>query len=119
MKTILNIVKKEFLQFKRDPKMFGIILIAPVIQLIFLGYAVNMDVEKVKTVVYDQDRSNTSRYLLQKFSENRYFEFVEVVDNYNDFQIAIESGDASLGLVIPYNFEESIERTRTEYSRWG
>ena len=79
MRTILNIIKKEFLQLKRDPKMFVIVLIAPVVQLIFLGYAVNMDVEKVPTVVLDQDRTETSRELLQRFGGNRYFEFVEQV----------------------------------------
>jgi len=113
MRIILNIIKKEFLQLKRDPKMFVIVLIAPVIQLIFLGYAVNMDVEKVHTVVLDQDRTETSRELLQRFSGNRYFEFVEQVDNYDDFQYAIESGEAWLGIVIPYDFEKSIERNET------
>lgn len=113
MRIILNIIKKEFLQLKRDPKMFVIVLIAPVIQLIFLGYAVNMDVEKVPTVVLDQDRTETSRELLQRFSGNRYFEFVEQVDNYDDFQYSIESGEAWLGIVIPYDFEKSIERNET------
>ncbi len=113
MRIILNIIKKEFLQLKRDPKMFVIVLIAPVVQLIFLGYAVNMDVEKVPTVVLDQDRTETSRELLQRFSGNRYFEFVEQVDNYDDFQYSIESGEAWLGIVIPYDFEKSIERNET------
>ena len=113
MRIILNIIRKEFLQLKRDPKMFAIVLIAPVFQLIFLGYAVNMDVEKVPTVIFDQDRTETSRDLLQKFSGNRYFEFVEQVDNYNDFQYSIESGEAWLGIVIPYDFEKSIVRNET------
>ena len=113
MRIILNIIKKEFLQLKRDPKMFVIVLIAPVVQLIFLGYAVNMDVEKVPTVVLDQDITETSRELLQRFSGNRYFEFVEQVDNYDDFQYSIESGEAWLGIVIPYDFEKSIERNET------
>jgi len=113
MRTILNIIKKEFLQLKRDPRMFGIVLLAPVIELIFLGYAANMDVEKVPTVVYDQDRTEVSRDLLEKFSGNRYFEFVECVDNYDDFQRAIESGDAWLGLVVPSDFEKNIERNET------
>jgi len=113
MKTILHIIKKEFLQLKRDPKMFAIVLIAPVIQLVFLGYAVNMDVEKVPTVIFDQDRTEASRNLLQKFSGNRYFEFVNQVDNYDDFQSNIESGEAWLGIVIPYNFEKSIEKNET------
>lgn len=114
MRIILNIIRKEFLQLKRDPKMFVIVLIAPVIQLIFLGYAVNMDVEKVPTVIFDQDRSETSRGLLHRFSGNRYFEFVEHVDNYSDFQYLIESGEAWLGIVIPYDFERSIIRNESE-----
>jgi len=113
MRIILNIIRKEFLQLKRDPKMFAIVLIAPVFQLIFLGYAVNMDVEKVPTVIFDQDRTETSRDLLQRFSGNRYFEFVEQVDNYKDFQYSIESGKAWLGIVIPYDFEKSIVRNET------
>ncbi len=113
MRIILNIIRKEFLQLKRDPKMFVIVLIAPVIQLIFLGYAVNMDVEKVPTVVFDQNRTETSRDLLQRFSGNRYFEFVQQVDNYDDFQYSIESGEAWLGIVIPYDFEKSIVRNET------
>ncbi|MGQ9799357.1 MAG: hypothetical protein ACUVRG_08690 [Ignavibacterium sp.] len=46
MNAILNFIKKEFLRFKRNPKMFGIILIAPVVQLIFLGYAANLAISR-------------------------------------------------------------------------
>lgn len=113
MKIILNIFIKELLQLKRDPKMFVIILVAPVIQLIFLGYAVNMDVEKVPTVIYNQDNSITSRDFLNKFSGNRYFEFVEFVDNYSDLQTSIDDGKASLAIVIPNDFEKRIERNET------
>lgn len=112
MRTILHIIIKEFHQLKRDPKMFGIILIAPVIQLIFLGYAVNMDVEKVQTVVFDQDNSQTSRDFLNNFNSTEYFEFVDYVDNYNDLQVNIDNGTASLGIVIPYNFEKDISKNR-------
>ena len=110
MRTILHIIIKEFLQLKRDPKMFAIILVAPVFQLIFLGYAVNMDVEKVPTVVFNQDNSKTSRMFLEKFSGNRYFEFIEHVDNYNDLQSHIDKGTASLAIVIPKDFEKKIAR---------
>ncbi len=110
MRTILHIIIKEFLQLKRDPKMFVIILIAPVFQLIFLGYAVNMDVEQVPTVLFNQDNSKTSREFLEKFSGNRYFEFVEHVDNYRDLQTHIDNGTASLAIVIPNDFEKKIVR---------
>ena len=108
MKTIKHIITKEFLQFKRDPKMFAIILVAPVIQLIFLGYAVNMDVNTVTTVIFDQDRSPRSRELIERFGASGYFEFVDYVSSYDKLQEYIDAGDAMLGIVIPYDFEESI-----------
>lgn len=113
MKTILHIIKKEFQQFRRDPKMFGIVLIAPVIQLIFLGYAVNLDVENVPTVVFDQDRSQVSREYIQRYTSSGYFDVYEYVDNYNDLKTEIENGNAILGLVIPTNFENKIGRNET------
>ncbi len=112
MKTILHIIIKELLQLKRDPKMFVIILISPVIQLTFLGYAVNMDVEKVATVIYNQDNSSESREFLNSLSGNRYFEFVDYVDNYTDLQNQIDNGTASLALVIPNNFENNLQLNR-------
>ncbi|MCK5085882.1 MAG: ABC transporter permease, partial [Melioribacteraceae bacterium] len=57
--------------------MFALILIMPVVQLIFLGYAANMDVVNVPTVIFDQDQTETSRQFLKKFSGSGYFEFVE------------------------------------------
>lgn len=113
MNIILNIIKKEFLQFKRDPKMFALILIMPVVQLIFLGYAANMDVVNVPTVIFDQDQTETSRQFLKKFSGSGYFEFVEQAVNYKTLQSKIEKGDAILGLVIPIDFEKKILRNET------
>ena len=67
MKIILQIIKKEFLQFSRDPKMFLMVLVAPVVQLILLGYAANLDVNIVHTALLDYDKTATSREFVQKF----------------------------------------------------
>ncbi len=112
MKTILQIIIKEFLQLKRDPKMFVIIFVAPVYQLIFLGFAVNMNVEKVPTVIFNQDHTKLSNDFLKKFSSTKYFEFVNYVNNYRDLQASLDNGDAALGIVIPHNFEKDIENNR-------
>ncbi len=112
MKTILQIIIKEFLQLKRDPKMFVIIFVAPVYQLIFLGFAVNMNVEKVPSVIFNQDHTKLSNDFLKKFSSTKYFEFVNYVNNYRDLQASLDNGDAALGIVIPHNFEKDIENNR-------
>jgi len=110
MKTIFRFVIKEFQQFKRDPKMFGINLIAPVIQLIFLGYAANLDVENIKMVVFDQNRTSISREFINRFASSGYFEIVDYVQSYKELEKTLNQADAILGLVISRDFEKKIER---------
>lgn len=113
MKSIIHFVKKEFLQFKRDPKMFAIILVAPIIQLIFLGYAANLDVENVNMIVWDQDNSPASRELINDFIGSGYFTILEYVDNYKDATDYLDKAKASIILVIPTDFEKMIRRNQT------
>jgi ABC-2 type transport system permease protein len=113
MKSIIEFVKKEFFQFKRDPKMFGLILIAPVIQLIFLGYAANLDVKLVRTIIYDQDKSSTSRDFIDDLTSSGYFQIESYVNNYDDIANDIDKGKAILAIVIPDNFEKDIYNRRT------
>jgi ABC-2 type transport system permease protein len=110
MTTIIKFIAKEFQQFRRDPKMFGIILVAPVIQLIFLGYAANLDVENVKMVVFDQDRTSTSREFIKRFTGSGYFEIVDNVSSYKELETKIDRAEAILGLVISQDFEKNIAR---------
>jgi len=110
MKTILHIIKKEFLQFKRDPKMFGLILFAPIFQLLFFGYAATLDLNNVRTVVYDQDNSSTSRKLIEKFTSSGFFVIDHYENNYTGVQEEIEKGNCLLALVIPKDFEKKINR---------
>ena len=113
MKTIIHIIRKEFLQFKRDPKMFGIILFAPIIQLIFLGYAATLDLNVVHTIFYDQDKTTTSRNFIEEFKSSGFFQIDHYADNYEDVQTYIEKGKSLVAIVIPKDFEKKINRRET------
>ncbi len=113
MKTIIYFIQKEFLQFKRDPKMFAMILVAPIIQLIFLGYAANFDVNVVHTAVYDMDKSEASRKYIESFESTGYYSFDYYVDNYDQLTEHIDNAEVIMGLVIPRGFEEKINRSET------
>ncbi len=113
MNLILNFIKKEFLQFKRDKRMFGIILLAPVVQLIFLGYAATLDVKNVKTVVWDQDKSVTSRSFLEKYEKSGYFSLIYYVSSYDEITQYIDNGDAIMAIIIPPDFEKDVMGGRT------
>ncbi|MBK7160380.1 MAG: ABC transporter permease [Ignavibacteria bacterium] len=108
----MNILKiflvKEFLQFIRDPKMFMVVIIAPVIQLIFLGYAANRDIKNVQTAVFDRDRSESSREFVRNFEKSGYFSMDYFVSDYNEMSRLIDNGKAITGIVIPENFEKDL-----------
>jgi ABC-2 type transport system permease protein len=113
MKTIIHIIKKEFLQFKRDPKMFGLILFAPIFQLLFFGYAATLDLNNVRTIVYDQDKSSTSRMLIEEFTSSGFFVVDHYEDSYTSVQDDVEKGRCLVALVIPKDFEKKINRRET------
>lgn len=113
MKTILHFIKKEFLQFKRDPKMFALILIAPIVQLIFLGYAANFDVEVVHTAIYDMDKTEASRKYIDSFDATGYFSIDYYVNDYEEMTELIDNAEVILGVVIPNDFEKKIKRRET------
>jgi ABC-2 type transport system permease protein len=110
MNIIRKIIVKEFLQLKRDRRLFSIIFIAPVIQLVLLGYAANLDINNVKTVVYDQDKTVTSRDFIEKFQSSGYFSVDHYVDNYEQITNLINKGTDLWALVIPKDFEKKVER---------
>ncbi len=113
MKTILTIIKKEMFQFRRDPKMLAITFVAPVLQLLVLGFAANLDVDNVKLIMLDYDKSSLSRELTEKFTGCNNFELVSQAQDYNDVVEHIDKGKALLAVVIPRGFETAIESRRT------
>lgn len=110
MKTLLHIIKKEFLQFKRDPKMFALILVAPVLQLVLLGYAANLDVEVIHTAVYDLDKSAASRELIDNLQGNGYFAIDYYAGSYGEVTKLIDKGKVIIAVVIPHDFEKMLGR---------
>ncbi len=109
MRVILEIVRKELIQFRRDRKMFGISFIAPVFQLLILGYAATLDVKNIPTIVCDRDNSFTSRDIIRSFASSGYFNIVEYVQRPDDIDKKIDDGYASVAIVIPADFGHKIE----------
>jgi ABC-2 type transport system permease protein len=110
MSTIIHLVIKEFLQLKRDPKLFAIVFLAPVLQLVFLGYAANMDVNEITLTVYDQDKTSHSRMLIEDFQSSGYFTITGYVSGYDELTESLDYGTAAAAIVIPKDFEKKIKR---------
>jgi ABC-2 type transport system permease protein len=108
MSKILHMIRKEFRQLRRDRRMLYIVFLSPLLQLLLLGYAANLEVRDIALCVYDMDRSVQSRRLVSDFVESRYFRLESSVDRYESLDREIVDGRASVALVIPVDFSEKL-----------
>jgi len=114
IKRIRAIAWKEFIQIKRDPRSLALALGIPVFLLIIFGYGLSLDIDHVRTIVWNQDASSeVTREFLLNFKNSKYFRIVAYTDNYRDIEYKIDSGDAMLALVIPKDFSHFLEAGKT------
>ncbi|MFA4993255.1 MAG: ABC transporter permease [Candidatus Omnitrophota bacterium] len=113
-KRVLAISNKEFIQIRRDVRSLGLAIVIPVLLLLIFGYGLSLDIDRVATVVWNQDASSKiSRDFLLNFKNSKYFKIVKYTDNYRQMQRMIDSGDVMMALVIPKDFSRFIESGKT------
>ena len=112
IRRIWHVMWKEVLELRQDPRIFGIIFVAPVVQLTVLGYAATTDVRNVPIVVVDVDRSAASQDLISRFTGSGIFNLIAVVSDVREIDRYLESGDAWMALSIHSSYGESIAAGR-------
>ncbi len=110
LQRIVAVLQKEFIQTLRDRGTLILMLSMPLLQLFLLGYAVDMNVEHIPTVVADQSLDVHSRAYVAAMVNTRYFNVVSYVANEAEVIQAIDSGRAQAGIVIPPDFAARVDR---------
>ncbi len=110
MARVLEMVRKEFRQVLRDPRMARVIFVAPIIQLLVFGYAVSTDVRDTRTFVVDHDRGAVARELVDAMTASERFEVVGRSDRDRDAVDALDHGRALVAVVIPRDFARTLAR---------
>lgn len=107
MRHIFALMRKEFLQLRRDPRLIGFILFAPVVLMVLFGLALKLEPQHVKMAYVDQDRSMFSDLIKTNIWNEGYFELYEVPDRASIIQ-DIRDGKARAGLLIDKDFSASL-----------
>lgn len=105
---ILAVSKKEVRQLKRDYRLLFVIFFFPVFLLVIFGYAINFDVKHIKLAVYDKEKSELSRELINSLQNSKYFDIVYYLNDINETDNLLDQKSAQCVLVIPEDFSRKI-----------
>lgn len=108
--TILAVASKEWKVLWRDHTIVAAIVLQPMILTVIFGYAVRSEVHNAQWVVYDADRTATSRRLVDELVATRKLAPPRSVTSYAATERSLRRGDGAVALVIPPDFTRALER---------
>lgn len=110
---IIQMFVKELIQVLRDPRMRGVIFVAPVIQLIVLSYAVTTDVTNIRIAVIDRDNTPESRELVSRFAGSPYFNIVAHPASERAAQDMIDREQIQAYIALQPRFAQTLQAGRS------
>lgn len=105
-----HLLRKEFLQIRRNPFLPRLIVVFPVVMMCVMPWVMNMEVKDVRVDVVDNDRSPSSQRLVHRIEQSPYFHFNGQPGTYSEAMGDITSSKADLLLVIPHHAERDAVR---------
>jgi ABC-2 type transport system permease protein len=107
-RRLLGLIRKEFAQILRDRALVFILIWAFTAAIYSSGHGHAMEVNRVPTAVYDMSRSPASREFVSHL-QLPYFKVVGYLDRENDVERWLDSGRASMVVVIPPDFQRRVD----------
>ena len=110
--NIKAVSRKEFYHLIRDFRSMYLAFIIPLLLILMFGYALSLDVDNVRTVVVDHDRTELSRDFIRKLNASSYF---DVIHHLTDTVAAIrylDQGSTTMAIIIPPRWTEDIKADR-------
>jgi ABC-2 type transport system permease protein len=101
-------MRKEVRQLKRDRITAGMIVGVPIIQILLFGYAINTDVRDLKSAVANQANTHLSRQFIAEMRETQVVDFIYSVATADDLEQLLRSGQISIGVHIPPDFDRRV-----------
>jgi len=109
---IFVILRKEFIQALREPRMRVLLFVPPMVQLLVFGLAVNLDVDRAHIAWMDMDRTPQSRELRERFTGSGRFEIVSWPASEDDVQSTLDRGESQAVVRILPGFARDTARGR-------
>lgn len=110
LRRIWAVMKKEFIQLRRDSTTLGMIVTIPIMQLVMFGYAINSDPKHMPTAVLSHDHSIIARNILTGLTNSEYFSIQHVLKSEEEGRLLLQQGKVTFVVTIPENFSRDLIR---------
>src|SRR5512135_1191151 len=106
---IVAVLRKEFVQLRRDRLTFAMLIFVPIMQLVLFGYAINSDPKHLPAAVVALDQSPFVRSIVRAAENTDYFKVIEVASE-SDAERMIARGEVQFAFVFPSDFTQRLLR---------
>ncbi len=107
---LMAVIIKEIRQTVQDKRMIFLLVAAPFLQLLLFGFAIDLGVDQVPTVVVDLDGTSDSRELMQRLLADGTLAEVGRAGSVAEAERALEDGSAAAVLVVPAGTSRDLAR---------
>jgi len=110
VRILISILRKEFIQIFRNRVMLPYIFVAPIVMMVVLVFAANLDMKEIKFFVVDKDLSAVSRKLTADFTGSSFFKFKGSGFDLREAEEKIIKREADLVIHFQRGFEEHLRK---------
>ncbi len=108
-----ELVRKEFIQLFRDKRNRGILIIAPLVQILIFGYVVNFDIRTVRVALLDESQTRESRVISDTLSAGGVFRITHHTRDAHEMEELLLGGKVDIGFKIGPDLGQKIRRGET------
>ncbi|HTP29689.1 MAG TPA: ABC transporter permease [Anaeromyxobacteraceae bacterium] len=109
----LAVVRKEALQTLRDRRIMFLLIVTPLLQTLLYGFAVDFDVDRVRTVTADLDQSPASRDHLRRLLADGTLLRVRSAGSAFEADRLMDAEEAAVAVIVPKGFSADLAGERT------
>lgn len=102
------ILKKELIHISRSPVALVFTFVFPFIDMIILGFFLDINIKEINTIVYDLAKTQESRMLIENFANTKDFKITNLVNSDKELYNLIISGKAKVGIKIPFDYSKRL-----------
>jgi ABC-2 type transport system permease protein len=109
---IKAIARKEFYHLSRDFRSLYLAFIIPLLLILMFGYALNLDVDNIRTVVVDHDKTELSRDFLSRLTASFYFDVIQNLPDTRSATKYLDHGWATMAVIIQPGWTADLKADR-------